>query len=212
FTNPGPDSSVAAITSSRSFSVIEPATSRGGRPSFLANDKATLDWKSAWSERRTKGSAPATSPGNAAAIASDTASATATARDRTEPCTRVILEPSTRYLHTTAVQRTQSPRTPGLTTHPSHRTIAGVQRRVPTHQYHPWMRQAIELARTRVPPSDDPPVGALVYDHDSRLLGQGYHDRPGTGDPTAYAELTALRQAADAVGGWRLDGCTVVTT
>ncbi|WP_416383103.1 nucleoside deaminase [Nocardia cyriacigeorgica] len=87
-----------------------------------------------------------------------------------------------------------------------------MQRRVPTHQYHPWMRQAIELARTRVPPSDDPPVGALVYDHDGRLLGRGYHDRPGTGDPTAYAELIAVRQAADAVGGWRLDGCTVVTT
>jgi tRNA(adenine34) deaminase len=62
------------------------------------------------------------------------------------------------------------------------------------------------------PPSDDPPVGAVVYDCDGYLLGEGYHDRPGTGDPTAFAELIALRQAAQALGGWRLEGCTVVTT
>jgi tRNA(adenine34) deaminase len=74
------------------------------------------------------------------------------------------------------------------------------------------MRLAIELARTHTPPSDDPPVGAIVYDCNGNLLGQGYHDRPATGDPTAYAELIALRQAAHAFGGWRLEGCTVVTT
>ncbi|MBU3063149.1 nucleoside deaminase [Nocardia sp. NEAU-G5] len=74
------------------------------------------------------------------------------------------------------------------------------------------MRHAIDLARTHTPPSDDPPVGALVYDCDGNLLGQGHHDRPGTGDPTAFAELTALREAAQKLGGWRLEGCTVVTT
>ncbi|NUS43404.1 MAG: nucleoside deaminase [Mycobacteriaceae bacterium] len=74
------------------------------------------------------------------------------------------------------------------------------------------MRRSIELARTPTPPSEDPHVGALVYDVDGNLIGEGHHDRPGTGDPTAYAELTALRQAAQAVGEWRLDGCTLVTT
>lgn len=74
------------------------------------------------------------------------------------------------------------------------------------------MRRAIQLARTGTPPGDDPPVGAVVYDCDGRLLGEGHHDRPATGDPTAYAELIALRHAAHALGGWRLDECTLVTT
>lgn len=90
--------------------------------------------------------------------------------------------------------------------------MASVQRRAPTRQYEPWMRRAIDLARTHTPPSDDPPVGAVVYDCDGNLLGEGYHNRPATGDPTAFAELIALRQASQNLGGWRLEGCTVVTT
>lgn len=60
--------------------------------------------------------------------------------------------------------------------------------------------------------SDDVPVGALVVDEDGRLLGLGRNRREETGDPTAHAEILALRQAAATRGEWRLEGCTLVVT
>jgi len=60
--------------------------------------------------------------------------------------------------------------------------------------------------------SDDVPVGALVVGPDGRLLGVGRNRREETGDPTAHAEVLALRQAAATVGEWRLEGCTLVVT
>lgn len=58
----------------------------------------------------------------------------------------------------------------------------------------------------------DVPVGALVVDDDGRLLGLGRNRREETGDPTAHAEVLALRQAAATRGEWRLEGCTLVVT
>jgi tRNA(adenine34) deaminase len=58
----------------------------------------------------------------------------------------------------------------------------------------------------------DVPVGALVLDADGRLLGTGRNRREETGDPTAHAEVLALRQAAIGRGEWRLEGCTLVVT
>ena len=58
----------------------------------------------------------------------------------------------------------------------------------------------------------DVPVGALVLGPDGRLLGTGRNRREETGDPTAHAEVLALRQAAMTWGRWRLEGCTVVVT
>ncbi|MCA5894288.1 nucleoside deaminase [Isoptericola sp. NEAU-Y5] len=60
--------------------------------------------------------------------------------------------------------------------------------------------------------SDDVPVGALVVDADGRLVGTGRNRREETGDPTAHAEVLALRQAAATRGEWRLEGCTLVVT
>lgn len=60
--------------------------------------------------------------------------------------------------------------------------------------------------------SGDVPVGAVVVDADGGLLGRGRNAREATGDPTAHAELLALRAAAAAHGQWRLSGCTLVVT
>ncbi len=60
--------------------------------------------------------------------------------------------------------------------------------------------------------SDDVPVGALVVDADGRLVGPGRNRREETGDPTAHAEVLALRDAAAAVGERRLHDATLVVT
>lgn len=60
--------------------------------------------------------------------------------------------------------------------------------------------------------SEDVPVGALVVGPDGRLLGVGRNRREETGDPTAHAEVLALRQAAATLGEWRLERCTLVVT
>jgi tRNA(adenine34) deaminase len=84
---------------------------------------------------------------------------------------------------------------------------------IPTAQYEPWMRRALELAQTLPDPgADDPPVGAVIYGPDGTEIAAAHHDRERTADPTAYAEILALRQASQTVGSWRLTGCTLVTT
>jgi len=60
--------------------------------------------------------------------------------------------------------------------------------------------------------SDDVPVGALVVSPDGRLLGVGRNRREESGDPTAHAEVLALRQAAGSWGRWPLEGGTLVVT
>ncbi len=61
-------------------------------------------------------------------------------------------------------------------------------------------------------PTGDVPVGAVVVSPDGVLLGAGRNAREATGDPTAHAEVLALRAAAVALGGWRLEGCSLVVT
>jgi tRNA(adenine34) deaminase len=58
----------------------------------------------------------------------------------------------------------------------------------------------------------DVPVGAVVVDERGLVVGRGRNEREGSGDPTAHAEVVALRAAAAARGSWRLDGCTLVVT
>ena len=58
----------------------------------------------------------------------------------------------------------------------------------------------------------DVPVGAVVLDADGRELATAGNEREATGDPTAHAEILALRRAALRAGAWRLDGCTLVVT
>jgi tRNA(adenine34) deaminase len=59
---------------------------------------------------------------------------------------------------------------------------------------------------------DDVPVGAIVVAPDGRIIGRGHNRREVDGDPTAHAEVVAIREAADTLGGWRLDGCTLYVT
>jgi tRNA(adenine34) deaminase len=83
----------------------------------------------------------------------------------------------------------------------------------PTTPYERWMHRALQVAQTVPDPgAGDPPVGAVIYDQDGTEIAAAHHDRERTGDPTAYAEVLALRQAGRTLGTWRLEGCTLVTT
>jgi tRNA(adenine34) deaminase len=78
-----------------------------------------------------------------------------------------------------------------------------------------WMRRALVVAAGSSAgpgPADDVPVGAVVYGPEGAELATGRNERELTGDPTAHAEIVALRRAAAALGRWRLDGCTLVVT
>ncbi len=74
-----------------------------------------------------------------------------------------------------------------------------------------WMRRALAIAATR-DGERDVPVGAIVVGPDGIELGVGRNERELAGDPTAHAEIVAMRRAAAALGTWRLDGCTLVVT
>lgn len=73
------------------------------------------------------------------------------------------------------------------------------------------MRLALEEARL-APQSGDVPIGAVVVGLDGVVLGRGRNAREALADPTAHAEVLALREAAAARRTWRLDGCTLVVT
>ena len=73
------------------------------------------------------------------------------------------------------------------------------------------MRRALDEA-ARAAAAGDVPVGAVVLAPDGTLLATGHNEREATGDPTAHAEVLALRRAAAALGAWRLSGCTLVVT
>jgi tRNA(adenine34) deaminase len=73
------------------------------------------------------------------------------------------------------------------------------------------MRLALELAREAVD-DGDVPVGAVVLGPDGSVVGRGRNRREADGDPTAHAEILALREAAATLGEWRLEGCTLVVT
>jgi len=73
-----------------------------------------------------------------------------------------------------------------------------------------WMELA--LAEARVAEShDDVPVGAVVV-RDGEVVASRHNERELTGDPTAHAEILALRDAAAKVGSWNLSGCTLYVT
>lgn len=74
------------------------------------------------------------------------------------------------------------------------------------------MRLALDEARRAVP-GEDVPVGAVVLAADGvTVLARAHNEREAVGDPTAHAEVLALRRAAERAGEWRLAGCTLVVT
>ncbi|NNH74136.1 nucleoside deaminase [Nocardia uniformis] len=73
------------------------------------------------------------------------------------------------------------------------------------------IRAALEAATAADP--RDVPVGAVVFDPEGRELARAANAREALGDPTAHAEVLALRAAAQVVGdGWRLENCTLAVT
>ena len=78
-------------------------------------------------------------------------------------------------------------------------------------RYKEWMREAIVDARLAIA-TGDVPVAAFVLDADGNRIGSGRNERELGGDPTAHAEVLAIRAAAASVGGWHLDNTTLVVT
>jgi tRNA(adenine34) deaminase len=73
------------------------------------------------------------------------------------------------------------------------------------------MGLALDEAR-RASLAGDVPVGAVVVGPDGAVVGRGHNVREALADPTGHAEIVALRTAADRLGRWRLDDCTLVVT
>jgi len=73
-----------------------------------------------------------------------------------------------------------------------------------------WMREALVEAR-QAASLGEVPVGAVVVRADE-IVGRGHNRREIDGDPVAHAEIVAIRQAAEAVGNWRLTGCSLYVT
>jgi tRNA(adenine34) deaminase len=78
-------------------------------------------------------------------------------------------------------------------------------------EYDELMRLAIEQARVAAA-AGDVPVGAVVVDPSGVVVGRGHNRREATGDPTAHAEILAIRDASRARATWRLDDLTLLVT
>jgi tRNA(adenine34) deaminase len=72
------------------------------------------------------------------------------------------------------------------------------------------MREALRQAQAAFD-EDEVPIGAVVV-FDGRLIGAAHNQRERLRDPTAHAEMIAITQAAEALGTWRLEGCTLYVT
>jgi len=73
-----------------------------------------------------------------------------------------------------------------------------------------WMAEAIRLAEIACE-NDEIPIGAIVI-KDSKIIGRGYNQREKLKDPTAHAEIIAISAAANTIGDWRLNDCTIYVT
>jgi tRNA(adenine34) deaminase len=73
------------------------------------------------------------------------------------------------------------------------------------------MQQAISVAKDAAF-HNDVPVGALVVNEQGEILGTGHNLREENNDPTAHAEIVAIRNAAAKIGGWRMDELTMIVT
>jgi tRNA(Arg) A34 adenosine deaminase TadA len=77
---------------------------------------------------------------------------------------------------------------------------------------HGWMRQALALADRASLEDDEIPVGALVVGPDGQLLAEGWNRNISERDPSAHAEIVAMRRAGERLGNHRLLGCTIYVT
>jgi tRNA(adenine34) deaminase len=72
------------------------------------------------------------------------------------------------------------------------------------------MQLALEEAEQAMR-EDEVPIGAVIV-HDGRVIARAHNQREQLHDPTAHAEMIAITQAAEALGSWRLEGCTLYVT
>ena len=77
--------------------------------------------------------------------------------------------------------------------------------------YQSLMQQAIAIAN-EVKSSGDVPVGALIVNEAGEVLSSGKNEREKDNDPTAHAEIVAIRKASEKIGSWRLDDLTLIVT
>lgn len=73
-----------------------------------------------------------------------------------------------------------------------------------------FMTEALRLADS-AQENDDVPVGAVIV-KEGKIIGKGFNKREKEGDPTAHAEIVAIREAAKTLGTWYLDGCEIYVT
>ena len=73
------------------------------------------------------------------------------------------------------------------------------------------MQQAIQVAKSALS-TGDVPVGAVIVNKDGVIVGKGFNEREANNDPTAHAEVVAIRSAASRLQNSRLDGCTLIVT
>ena len=73
------------------------------------------------------------------------------------------------------------------------------------------MREALLVAKSALS-AGDVPVGAIVVNKDGVVVGKGFNEREANNDPTAHAEVVAIRNAAARLQNSRLDGCTLIVT
>lgn len=76
----------------------------------------------------------------------------------------------------------------------------------------PSMRTALVEAELAMDVSGDVPVGAVIVDAAGEIVARGRNEKELLGDPTAHAEIVAIREATSLLGDWRLEGMTLVVT
>ncbi len=84
--------------------------------------------------------------------------------------------------------------------------------KAPQNDFTNAMKAALSIAQAVWDKSNDVPIGAVVLNGDGEIIGKGGNERELKGDPTAHAEIIALRNAAKKIGSWRLEDCTLVVT
>ena len=79
-------------------------------------------------------------------------------------------------------------------------------------KWEPYMRAALTEAQIAMDVSGDVPVGAVIVDASGEIIARGRNEKELTTDPTAHAEIVAIREASSLLGDWRLENLTLVVT
>jgi len=83
---------------------------------------------------------------------------------------------------------------------------------VVSKHWEPYMRAALTEAQIAMDVSGDVPVGAVIVSATGEIIARGRNQKELLGDPTAHAEIVAIREASSLLGGWRLEDMTLVVT